>query len=689
LPPSLKTRRRIVTSFLVVILAVVALATRVGFIMVGRGPDLARQGRAARMRAIPVGAPRGRILDDRGRVLASDTTVYSIFAVPAQVRDPVRTADLLAPILDLPPDRLAARLRLRQAIVWLKRKVPRATEEAVSALHLPGVDLSPETRRVYPYGPLAAQVLGFAGIDNQGLDGVELTYDKLLRGRAGAVEVEMDARNNRIPRAQVTFRPPVPGDTLRLTLDAGLQRIAARGVRQAMADTGATSAWVVIMDVHTGGILALAVEPTYDPNDYAKAPPQVRRDPVVSDDFPPGSTFKIVTAAAGLDTGTVTPATGFYDPGFTRVNGVRIRCWKAGGHGAVSFQQVVEGSCNVGFVELGLRLGTERFYQYLARFHLLGRTGVDLPGEAKSIVPPMAAVKPVDLATMAFGQTLALTPIQLLAAVAAVADGGVWHRPHVMEEVLDPEGNVVRRYDSAGERILSAQAARTLVGLLGGVVARGTGKNAKVKGYDLAGKTGTAQAVINGRYVEGKYVSSFVGFGPLPDPSLAILVGINQPVGPYYGGQIAAPVFARVMSAALAYLNVPPTVPLGAEVEVPDVGARPVAEAEQALRALGLTARVIGEGTTVESQFPPPGAQVTKGTQVVLFTAGVTQAIVPDLRGKTVPEAVSLLDRQALSLRLSGFGVIEAQSPPPGTRLAPGATVVAEARPHAKHPAGP
>lgn len=682
MPPSLKTRRRIVQSFLLTLLVIGALVVRLGFIMFVRGPELMEKGLAVRMRTIPIGAPRGEILDDHGAVLATSTTLWSIYAVPAQVVDKASVAERLAPVLRLPVDRLLARLRQRQYLVWLKRKVPRSTAEAVLRLGLPGLDVVAEAERVYPAGAMAGQVIGFAGIDGQGLDGVELAYDRLLRGKPGAISVEMDAHNGAIPRPRVLYRPPVPGDSIRLTLDLGLQKIAERAARQALLDTHALSDYVVIMDVRTGGILALAALPGYDPNHYQEAPPERRRDPVVSDDFPPGSTFKIITAAAALNEGLVTPSTPFYDPGFVLVNGVRLRCWRAGGHGSVDFARVVEGSCNVGFVQVGLSLGTDRFYRYLKAFHLLGKTGVDLPGEATSIVPPLAQVKPVDLATMAFGQTLALTPLQLLAAVAAVADGGVWHRPHVVAAVLPADGGPAETIQVPAERVIRPAAAHTLIQLLGGVVARGTGKNAQVSGYALAGKTGTAQAVINGRYVEGKYVSSFVGFGPLPHPRLAILVGINQPVGPYYGGQIAAPVFKDVMSSALAYLNIPPNLPLPPEHMVPDFSQQEVAVARTRLQKEKLKARVFGSGPRVESQFPPPGTLVREGTEVVLFTSGEAAAVVPDLIGKSVPQAVALLDRQGLRLRLSGFGTIRRQTPAPGTRLGPGATVSVEAEPN-------
>lgn len=689
MPPSLKARRRIVGLFLGAMLVCMALFVRLGYVTLLSGPELAKAGLEARLRSIPLLPPRGDIVDAEGHVLASSRASESVYAIPAQVSDPDAAAAALAPVLGVPSGRLEHLLGLHRSVVWLKRRASPAETVAIRTLALPGVGVVTGSRRDYPYGSLASFVLGYTGVDDQGLDGLELVYDRELRGQPGAIRVELDARNRPIPRAREYFKPPVKGGTLKLTLSLPIERIAAREAEQALQETQAVGTAVIVMDVKTGGIVALAAAPSFDPNRYQRYPQGLRRDWVVSDTFPPGSTFKIVTAAAALETGVATLDSRFYDPGFAVVNGVRLRCWKAGGHGAVDFVEVVHRSCNVGFVDLGLRLGTERFYAYLRRFHLLAPTGVDLPGEAAGIVPPKARVTPVDLATMAFGQTLSLTPLQLLSAVAAVADGGVWNRPHIMQAFLSPHGKVLRQWSVKGERVLAPQVARQLAGVLGGVVAEGTGQKGQVVGYRLAGKTGTAQAVINGRYVEGKYVASFVGFGPLPDPKFAVLVLINQPQGLYYGGQIAAPVFARVMGQILSVTDTPPDPSLTGLTEAPDLVGMTVRRALAALKAAGLRARTVGGGEEVSGQFPAPGTVLQRGAQVLLFGTSETEVVVPDLVGKDVATALSLLDRMNLRAVLVGSGRVTAQRPSPGTRVRTTQTVFLLARPSAAREGAP
>jgi stage V sporulation protein D (sporulation-specific penicillin-binding protein) len=345
---------------------------------------------------------------------------------------------------------------------------------------------------------------------------------------------------------------------------------------------------------------------------------------------------------------------------------------------------VVAHSCNVGFVEVGLRLGTQTFYDYLRRFRVLGTTGIDLPGEARSIVPPESRVKPIDLATMAFGQTLALTPISLVSAIGAIADGGIWHQPHLMKEIKAPDGKVVSRWHGVAQRIVPEASARTAVQLLEGVVQRGSGRPAQIPGYPLAGKTGTAQAVINGRYVEGKYISSFVGFGPAKAPRVAMLVQIFEPVGPYYGGQIAAPVVGRAMARVMAALGVPPETP--EPKPLPDLLGMSGAQAQKALKGLGVDASLIGPGSRVTSQFPPAAAAVEQGSQVLVYLGKAGDVTVPDLRAMTVDAAAQALDKVGLRLQVEGEGTVQEQEPAPGTRLPLGATVWVRAKsPAASH----
>lgn len=561
-PPEIGARKRILAFLLLAVLFSGILLFRVGWLESYHGQNLREKALRVRLRAVPVQAPRGTILDREGRVLATSLGSFGVYAVPAQVSDKAGAARTLSGILEAPALILLSRLQQSAAVVWLKRH---ASQELVSRLReagLPGIGVVPEARRFYPSGTLAAQVLGFAGSDNQGLEGVELSADHYLTGKAGAIRVEMDALNRQMPWAIRTYTPPVAGDTVVLSLDSHLQLIAERAARQAQSATGATGVSILVMDPNSGEILALANSPAYNPNAFGEYPSKDWRDPVVSDTFPPGSTFKPITLAAALQEKVVSANSRFYDPGYIKVTGVPIRCWKDAGHGSVDLAQVVANSCNIGFVIMGEKLGTSTFYRYLRAFGLLSRLGVDLPGEAKSIYPAEKSVRPVDLAVMAFGQTLAVTPLQLLTAISVIANGGELVRPHVVREVISAAGKVVKPPERVViHRVLSADVAKEVTSLLVGVMA-GTGKKAVVPGYVLAGKTGTAQAVVNGRYIDGQYIASFVGFGPVPDPRLATLVVIHRPVGEYYGGQIAAPVFAQVMGEALTYLKIKPNAPV-------------------------------------------------------------------------------------------------------------------------------
>lgn len=677
-PAGLTSRRRVLWTLAAVLFAALGLIARLTWIQVGQGERWSAEGLKQRLRLIPVQAARGEIVDDRGRLVAVSVSADSVYAIPAQVTDPRSEGVEVARILGVPADRVVKRMHNRSSFVWLARRVDRTQALAVRREALPGVGIAPDARRRNVYGSTAAQVLGIVGVDNQGLEGVELSYDDALRGIPGSIGIEVDARNRTLPFPRTQYTPAVPGARLQLTLDLSLQRMAENEIDQAVKVTGSRAGLILITDPRTGAIRALAQWPTYDPNHYSDYPASSRRNLAVSDDIPPGSTFKPITLAAALDTGKATRLSSFYDPGFVRVQGRTIHCWRHGGHGAEDLAAVVANSCNVGFVELGLRLGIPTFYQYLRRFNLLSRTGVDLPGEASSIVPPVKEVQPVDLAAMAFGQTLAVTPLQLAAAVGAVADGGVFHRPHVVRFITLPHQRPVG-FSGRARRVVSLRAAHEAVRLMEGVVARGTGKNAKVPGYRVAGKTGTAQAVINGRYVEGRYIASFIGFGPLPRPNLLMLIELYEPSGEYYGGQIAAPVFANLMAQAFPVVGDAPNSPPVPVHRVPEVKGLTGQAAIAALMGQGLVGRVLGPAGPVVGTLPLAGAQVPRGSEVLVFTGRALggEVSVPDLVNRSVNEAGRVLAAAGLRLKVirDGPGPVTGQRPRAGERLAPGAVV--------------
>jgi stage V sporulation protein D (sporulation-specific penicillin-binding protein) len=679
-------RRRIACLLLVSVLAFGALTARLLWVQGPAGEGYARGGLAQRLRAVPVQPPRGEILDRRSVPLAVSVTVDSAYAVPAQVRHPAAEAARLALILHRPAATLLRQLTGRAALVWIARRLSSQQAAQLRQAAPPGVGIAPEAQRFYPQGELAAQVLGFAGIDNQGLAGVELSADRYLRGRPGRILLEQDALNRDLPDALRRFVPPTPGDTVTLTLDRNVQLIARQALRLTVASTGSAGGSVIVMNPRTGGILALANWPSFDPNAYARYPAAAWRNPAVSDLIPPGSTFKPLTLAAALQDGVVTGASRFYDPGYSVVNGVRIRCWKHGGHGSQDLAQVVENSCNTGFVDLGLRLGTARFYRFLERLGVTRRTGVDLPGEARPMFPRERSVRPVDLAVMSFGQTLAITPLGLLTALCAIANGGVTVRPHVVRKVQKPDGQPVSLPSHRGRRVLSRAVAAEVTRLLTGVVAVGTGKKAAVPGYRVAGKTGTAQVVVNGRYQEGAYLASFIGFAPVPDPRVAVLVLLDRPQGEYYGGQIAAPLFAQVVGETLRYLGVPPqeTPPAAEKVIVPDIENISVGDARSLAAAAGLRWASRGRGDAVLRQLPAPGSRVPPGS-TLLALRGASAVLrgrvrVPALAGARPRAAAALARAAGLAFRAVGSGRAVAQDPLPGTPVRPGSLVTAEFR---------
>ncbi len=680
-------RKRAAVLFLFVALVMVGLVGRLVYLQSYRSPWLAESATDQRVREIPVEARRGVIYDRHGRELAVSVSSESVYAIPAEIRNPEETAARLAALLTLDREKLAAKLKQRQSFLWIKRKIDPAAALEVRKLGLPGVGITQENRRHYPQGRLASHILGFTGIDSQGLDGVELTFDSYLRGRPGAVVVEYDARGHEIPQATHRYIPPVPGQDIHLTIDTVIQQIIERELEKVLRDTQAQRVSIIAIAPASGEILALANKPDYDPNDFAAFSPKLWRNSAVSNAYEPGSTFKIITTAAALGEHIVRPEDRFFDPGAVEVQDRHIHCWRHGGHGSQSFVEVVKNSCNVGFVNVGLRLGADAFYRHIAAFGFNKPTGVDLPGEARGLMVDHAKVKPINIATMAIGQSIAVTPIQLITAAAAIANDGQLLRPQIVREVRDKDGRVTRAFaPDPVARVLDDKTAQTVKGILEKVVEEGTGRNAFIEGFRIAGKTGTAQKVGERGYAQGRYVASFVGFAPADSPRIALLVIIDEPVGPYYGGLIAAPVFGAVMRDILQYLQISPQGgPSGqhdqeTHLTVPAVINLPVADAVRELKAAGLTARVEEAGERVADQVPKPSSRVPAGANILLYTQtpryGGGEITIPDLTGLAPREATALLAELGLLIGPEGGeGPADRQDPPPGGKAPAGSKV--------------
>lgn len=665
----------------------VGLLSRLVYLQFYKSAWLAENAVDQRVREIPVEARRGIIYDRNGKELAVSVSSESVYAIPAEIRNVEETAAKLAAILALDRDNLASRLKKRQSFMWVKRKVDEDTAMAIKRLNLAGIGLTQESRRYYPYGNTASHILGFTGIDSQGLDGVELTFDSYLKGRPGGVVIEYDARGREIPQATHRYVPPVEGQNIHLTIDIVIQQIIERELEKVMRETQAKGASIIVMKPDTGEILALANRPDYDPNNFAAYSPKLWRNSIVSNSYEPGSTFKIITTAAAMSEKVVRLDERFFDPGHIEVQGRIIHCWRAGGHGSETFLEVVKNSCNPGFVNVGLRLGPEGFYKYINGFGFGKPTNVDLPGEAKGIVIDQTKVKPINIATMAMGQSIAVTPMQLITSACTIANGGELLRPQIVREVHDKAGQLTRGFQpDVVSRVLDPSTDETVRGILEKVVEEGTGKSAFIDGFRVAGKTGTAQKVGAGGYVPGKYVASFVGFAPADKPKMAMLVVIDEPVGPYYGGVIAAPVFGAVAKDILQYLNVAPQTPATAQdskdahVTVPSVINFVVADAVRELQKAGLNARIEETGERIADQVPKPGSRVPSGSNALLYTLtpryAAGEITVPDLTGKTPREAVDILAELGLVIKPVGEKEKAVkQDPPPGSKVLPGVTI--------------
>ncbi len=693
---SMTVRKRLTWIFLAASVFFLYLIGRLAWVQFVEGDKLQKKALEVRMRDIPVEARRGSILDRNGKELVTSISVDSIYATPNQVENPREAAEKLAPLLELDVEKLYRRLTRKSSFEWIKRKVDNDAAQKVRALEIKGIGFVEESKRYYLDPSLAAHVLGFAGIDNQGLTGIERSYDEELRGQPGRIVVEYDAAGRPVPEAMHQYIPPRPGHDLVLTIDESIQYFVERELDKAVAQYNPKFALAIVMDPETGGILAMGNRPTFNPNRWNEEPREVwDKNPAIWYNYEPGSTFKIVTAAAALEEGAVRPDDRFFDPGYIKVADRNIRCWKAGGHGSQSFVEVVQNSCNPGFIKVGLDLGLEKFYKYVEGFGFGEPTGIRLPGEAGGIVIPQQKATTLNLATMSIGQSIAVTPIQLLCAVAAVANDGVLMKPRLVKEIR-AGGKTARTLEPEKVRqVISADTARQLRLLLENVVVRGTGRNAYVEGYRVGGKTGTAQVVgEKGGYVAGRYVSSFAGFAPVDDPKIAVLVVIAEPQGGvYYGGLVAAPVFQAIARDTLRYLGIPETPGLEKpkkpfeveipkkEVTVPGVVNYPVEEACRIIKAAGLQCQVQGEGRIVYDQTPEAGARVNSGTTVILeLQPAVSRdkgglVTVPNLRGMTIKEAGALLEDIGLYLEPEGSGVAVEQSVRPGEKVVTGTKI--------------
>ncbi|SHF19137.1 stage V sporulation protein D (sporulation-specific penicillin-binding protein) [Desulfofundulus australicus DSM 11792] len=693
-PPQVNFYRRLGILMLLLLAAFSCLVARLFFVQIIRGEHLRREATSIRTRDVILQPYRGNIYDRNHNALVTSIPAYSLYAHPDQIKNPGEVAGKIAAVLGVQREEILKKLDNKTSFVWLQHGVEPDLVKKLEGIG--GLGFVETSTRSYKQGSLAAALLGFVGDDNQGLNGLEKYYDHELQGMPGKMVLEIDARGRQIPQSAVVVERSKAGNNLVLTLDQTIQYYVERELDRIESDYQPKWAVILVMDPKTGEILAMGSRPTFDPSRWRKFPREVwEKNPVTLYTYEPGSTFKMIIAAAALEEGVVRPADWFYDPGYIVVKGRRIYCWERKGHGSESFAQAVENSCNPVFIQVGQKLGKEKLYKYVRGFGFGVPTGIDLPGEEAGVIVPENKASELDLATMSIGQSIAVTPVQLLTAVSAIANGGYLMQPHVVRAVEDASGKTIRKVSPRVIRqVISSETARQLSGILEKVVLEGTGRRALVEGYRVAGKTGTAQVPGPGGYMEGKYVASFAGFAPADDPRIAVLVVVAEPRGgEYHGGEVAAPAFSAVVRDTLRYLEVPEDpvqknreVPAGQDVQikVPNVVGFPVADAIWLLEERGFRSWSPGKTGLVTGQEPPAGRSVPPGTVVSLRIAtGNTpeKLLVPDLSGLTVKKAGSILEKLGLKFKASGSGVATRQRPEAGQRVAPGTTVTVEFNP--------
>ena len=668
---------------------------RIATLTIRDAEALTQRGVSQWTKAGTVTARRGSILDCHGNLLAISATSYTVTADPRLVTDIPAFLKALEPILPL--DEEAANKKLSdntKGSVILKRQVTRETvdllrtlkQEAPEKACLTALSFDEDVSRWYPQNTLLSQVLGLTTIDSEGQSGLESQYEDVLSGTPGSYLRQVDARNRTLAGTEGWYIPSQEGSSIKLTIDTTIQQIVEKAMRECLEVNSAASVTCIVSDVRTGGILAMCIKPDYDPNEPPRADvsalTQLMRITAISDVYEPGSTFKIITAASALDSGVTDPDDSFYCSAKVKVDGDTIRCWGRA-HGAETMAEGLQNSCNPVFVELALRMGSDNFYRYLHSFGLGKKTGVDLPGESAGILISSRLVKNVDLARIGFGQSVAVTPLQLVMACNAAINGGKLMKPYIVSEIQDELGQPLQRFNpTVVSTPIKPETSETLRGLLEKVVSQGGGKNAYIDGYHIGGKTGTAQVYKEGRIVTNVHIGSFYGFAPADDPLISVLVVVNEAQVPVdYGGTTAAPFARQVFEEVLPLLGVEKYAENQKDVLVPDIKGLTISQARRTLTEAGLAMLDDGVNDVVLDQLPPPGATLAQGGHVMAYTAKSSTitpeelCCVPDLQGLSDVDCARLLRQRGLLLSMSGTGLCVKQSPAAGEYVAPGTSV--------------
>ncbi len=674
------------TALVVIILSLwmLGIGARLVYLQVGQAEALSARAHRQQQQTAATIAPRGLILDRAGHELARSLEVDSFFVVPDELTDVGATAAQLALVLDLKPAELTARWQTARAakrrFVWVARQVDAAPAARVRALQLAGVHTQKETKRYYPNGALAAHVLGFVGTDDTGLAGIERVQNVALAGAAGRVGLDGDGRRQAYDSRTEEARA---GRSLVLTIDQNVQYQAEHALAAAVAQAHAKSGTAIVLDPHTGEILALANVPTFDPNEAHKVKPalnddqranqDVKQNPALENTYEPGSTFKIVAFAAALEEKLARPDE-MIDCQMGSITLFGRVVHDAHPHGVLTVSDALALSSNVAAIKLGMRVGSTRLYDYIRRFGFGARTGVELPGEANGIVRPVKQWQPTSLGSIPMGQEVGVTAVQMAAAFAAIANDGLRVQPHLIREVREVDGVAAERAQPEAQRVISAETARLLKPMLESVTVKGTAKRAQLEGYTAAGKTGTAQKIDprTRTYSPSKYVASFIGFAPVAQPAVVIAVVIDEPVGAHYGGDVAAPVFSEIASNVLPYLNVEPDA-ADAQSTPREQLAQGTPTAPQAAEGELPTARADRDQSALLPEVTERAAGDVR--EVVYAQAGERALLMPDLHGHSVRDAARVCAQLGLEMEAHGEGRARQQSPAAGASIESGQVV--------------
>lgn len=705
--PSNISKKRLVFVFIVVMIAILALIIRLGYIQIVTGEELKKGALEQWTRGIEIKPKRGTIYDRNGKKLAISVSSYTVWASPADIKDANDTAKKVAEVLNMDEELVYEKITKKVDVEKIKQWISKEEAKELRNLNLQGINIVDDNKRFYPYEDFAAYVLGFTNVDNDGLYGIEKTYDKYLSGTPGRWVKTTDARGRQLPYDGERIFEAQDGLNVVLTIDETIQHFAEKAAMESLLTTKAKNVSIIIMEPKTGDILALANLPQYNPNNPREPLDEIKKEEwrnlpqdelekrwydmwrnfAINDAYEPGSTFKTIVAAAALEENVANIDTNFYCNGFIKdIPGAVLKCSRwYNPHGAQTLKEGMENSCNIAFVNLGRKLGKEKLYKYIKAFGFGEPTGIELTGEQGGIIPYNTdIIKEINLATMSYGHGIAVTPIQLINAVSAIGNGGNLMEPRLVSHLIDNEGNIVMENKPKVKRqVISQNTSDAMLDMMEGVVVEGTGTNAYVPGYRVAGKTGTAQKIIDGKYAPGKYIGSFVAVAPADDPQIAILVIVDEPEGVYYGGSVAAPVAGKVIEETLNYLEVKPEFTEEEKEQfeymeiVPDVRNKNIDEAGKILMEHGFKYTTdtynISEKSKVIDQFPLPETEVSKGSIIDLYLNEDAQAqkkvLMPDLIGKSREDVINILENLKLKYHFKGEGKAIKQRPEPGIEV--------------------